>query len=314
MPFDREFTMIRADKLYSTALRLTCGVLLLPALLSCSPGSGEGSSQVVATVNGHEITETQLNRELESAGVREVTAATRQRAIDALAIEELLVQAALKNEIDRDAGFVQALEQSRRKLLAQLFAERVIYPKTVISATEVSDYYNQQTLLFAQRRRFRLTTFQANAADVAPAVMKELEAANSIEKVRRVLDAHGIKYTTELATVTPEQLPIDELEAFSKAAVGDLFVNPRDDGSVLLMAVAAIEDDVPMTLERARPLIEQYLQNARNQKAAAQYVAHVRANANIVYTRPADLTAPGTNITQAAPTSTEPLAAVRLEQ
>src|SRR5882672_1965108 len=185
--------MIRTDHLRSTARRIACGALLIPTLMSCGASSGARSSQVVATVNGHEITITQLNRALESAGVREVTATTRKRAIESLATEELLVQAALQNDIDRDADYVQALEQSRRKLLAQFFAERMIYPKTVISATEIADYYSKQPLLFAERRRFRLTTFQATSADVTPAVTAELEAVNSVEKVRGVLDAHGIK-------------------------------------------------------------------------------------------------------------------------
>jgi peptidyl-prolyl cis-trans isomerase C len=306
--------MIRADNLRSVAVRLACGALLMPALMSCGRDSGGRSSQVVATVNGQEITETQLNRALESAGVRELTPAIRQRAIDSLATEELLVQAALENEIDRDPGFVQALEQSRRRLLSQFFAERVIYPKAVISAADISDYYAKQPLLFAQRRRFRLTTFQTNAADVTPPIKAELEAVDSVEKVRGVLDKHGIKYTTELASVAPEQLPVDELEAFAKATVGDLFVNPRDDGSVLLMAVAAIEEDVPMTLERARPLIEQYLQNARNQRAAAEYVARVRANAKIVYAQPKAGSMPQTTITRSTPEPGEPLAAVSVAQ
>jgi peptidyl-prolyl cis-trans isomerase C len=306
--------MIPAHSLRSVAIRVAWCALLMPALMSCGAGSGARSSQVVATVNGQEITETQLNRALESAGVREVTPAIRQRAIDSLATEELLVQAALESEIDRDPGFVQALEQSRRRLLSQFFAERMIYPKAVISAADISDYYAKQPLLFAQRRRFRLTTFQANAADVTPPIRAELEAVNSVEKVRGVLDRHGIKYTTELASVAPEQLPVDELEAFAKAAVGDLFVNPRDDGSVLLMAVAAIEEDVPMTLERARPLIEQYLQNARNQSAAAEYVARVRANAKIVYAQPKAESTPQTTITQSTAEQGEPLAAVGLAQ
>jgi len=309
--------MIRTDHIRSTARRIACGALLIPMLMSCGPGSGARGSQVVATVNGHEITVTQLNRALESAGMREVTATTRKRAIETLATEELLVQAALQNEIDRDAGFVQALEQARRKLLSQFFAERMIYPKTVISATEIADYYNKQPLLFAERRRFRLTTFQATSADLTPAVTAELEAVNSVEKVRRVLDAHGIKYTTELASISPEQLPVDELEAYSKAAVGDLFVNPRGDGSVLLMSVAAIEEDVPMTLERARPLIEEYLHNTRNQTAAAEYVARVRATAKIVYTQPPEGDSPpDVAITQTTARATEqqaaPLAAVSL--
>jgi EpsD family peptidyl-prolyl cis-trans isomerase len=305
--------MIRTDHPCSTARRIALGALLIPTLMSCGPSSGARGSQVVATVNGHEITVTQLNRALESAGVREVTATTRKRAIESLATEELLVQAALQNDIDRDAGFVQALEQARRKLLAQFFAERVVYPKTVISATEITNYYNKQPLLFAERRRFRLTTFQATSADVTPAVIAELEAVNSVVKVRDVLDAHGIKYTTERTSISPEQLPVDELEAYSKAAVGDLFINPRGDGSVLLMSVAAIEEDVPMTLERARPLIEEYLHNTRNQTAAAEYVARVRANATVVYTQPPDVESPpDISITQTASETATPLAAVSL--
>jgi len=303
--------MIRLDYLSSTARHWVCGALLVPVLVSCGSGSGARGSQVVATVNGQEITVTQLNRALESAGAGELTAEARQRAIDSLAAEELLVQAALKNDIDRDAGFVQALEQSRRKLLSEFFAERMIYPKTVISDAEIADYYNKQPLLFAERRRFRLTTFQASSADLTPAVTAALDTVHSVQKVRDVLDAHGIKYTTERASISPEQLPVDELSAYSKAEVGDLFVNARDDGSVLLMSIAAIERDVPMTLERARPLIGEYLRNKRNQTAAAEYVARVRASAKIVYTQEPDGEPPrNTAITTMTSTKAAPLAAV----
>jgi EpsD family peptidyl-prolyl cis-trans isomerase len=254
----------------------------------------------VATVNGHEITVMQLNHALEAAGVREVSTETRKRALESLTAEALMVQAALKNEIDRDASFVQALEASRRQLLAQTFAERMVYPKTVVTAAEVTDYYNKEPLLFAKRRRFRLTTFQANSGDVTPAVATELQNVKSVENVRGVLDAHGIKYVTELATITPEQLPVDELDDYSKASVGDLFINPQSGGAVLLMSVTAIEDDVPMTLERARPLIEEYLRNARNRSAAQEYVTRARANAQIVYTQPEDALPPGNIVTQVA--------------
>jgi len=81
--------------------------------------------------------------------------------------------------------------------------------------------------------------------------------------------------------------------------VGDLFVNTRDDGVVLLMSVTGIDDEVPMTLERAKPLIEEYLRNARNQAAAAEYISRARANASIVYTQPEDASPVGTTLTQA---------------
>src|SRR6476619_3536077 len=153
--------MIRPDHFRSTARRIAFGVVLIPALLSCGSSSGARGSQVVATVNGHEITVTQLNRALENAGVREISATTRKRAIESLATEELLVQAALQNDIDRDAGFVQALEQARRKLLSQVLGGGNIYPKTGLRRTDIHHFQNEQPLLFAKRRRFRLTNFQA---------------------------------------------------------------------------------------------------------------------------------------------------------
>src|SRR3954470_6642863 len=137
MPTTGTDIMTRAGDLPSTGRLIGYGALLIPALMSCGASSGARSSQVVATVNGHEITVMQLNHALESAGVREMTATTRKLALESLAGEELLVQAALQNHIDRDADFVQALEQSRRKLLSEFFAQRMIYPKTVISTTDV---------------------------------------------------------------------------------------------------------------------------------------------------------------------------------
>jgi peptidyl-prolyl cis-trans isomerase C len=249
--------------------------------------SGKGS-QVVATVNGEEITVMQLNRVLESSGVREVTPEVRKSAIESLAAEELLVQAAIKSKIPRDSAFVQSLDNARRRLLAQIFAERMVYPKTVVSAAEIADYYNKEPLLFANRRKFRMTTFRAAGADVTPQVSAALQQVKSVDEVRGVLDARGIKYETQLASIAPEQIPVAELQAFAKASVGDLFINPDKNGTVMLMSVTAIEDDVPLTLERARPMIEEFLRNSRNREATEAYLARARASAEIIYTSPED--------------------------
>jgi len=84
---------------------------------------------------------------------------------------------------------------------------------------------------------------------------------------------------------------------------------------VLLMSVAAIEEEVPMTLERARPLIEEYLHNTRNQAAAAEYVARVRADAKIVYTLPPEAESPpDIATTQTTAANAAPLAAVSISR
>ena len=275
----------------SSLLRLACCLAFVQAFTACGTQSSGKGSQVVATVNGREITTLQLNRVLEKSGVGEVTPEVRRHAIESLTAEELLVQAALEARIERDSAFVQSLEHARRQLLAQIFAERMVYPKSVVTATEIADYYNREPLLFANRRKFRLTTFRAASGDVTSQVSAALQQVKSVDEVRGILDARGIKYETQLASVAPEQLPVEELPAFAKASVGDLFINPGNDGSVMLMSVTAIEDDVPLTLERARPMIEEYLRNSRNREATDAYLARARASAEIVYTSSGDAAA-----------------------
>jgi hypothetical protein len=164
----------------------------------------------------------------------------------------------------------------------------MVYPKTVVTAAEISDYYDSEPLLFANRRKFRVTTFRAADADLTPQVESALKQVKSVDEVRGILDARGIKYETQLASISPEQLPVDELPTFAKASVGDLFINPAENGSVLLMSVTGIDDDVPLTLERAKPLIEEYLRNSRNRQATDAYLERARAGAKIVYASPAD--------------------------
>jgi peptidyl-prolyl cis-trans isomerase C len=275
---------------YRVPNRRSGRLILLPCLslamglAGCGGSSGNKSSQVVATVNGGEITVTQLNRLLQSNGVQEMTPEVKRRALDALTSEELMVQAALEKKIDRDPAFVQAMEQSRRQLLAQFFAERNVYPKAEITQEEISDYYRDQPLLFANRKKFRLTTFVAKKSEISPAVDAELEHVDSVDQVRRILESHAIEYSTQLASMVPEQLPLDQLPVFAKTKVGDLFISERGD-NVQLVSVTAIEDDIPMTLDRAKPIIHEYLRNARNKKATEEYLKQAKAVAKIT---PAD--------------------------
>lgn|GEM_PF-352956 len=283
--------------------RLACCALVLAALSGCGESRGGRGSQVVATVNDQEITVMQLNQALRAAGPVNITPELRRRAIDSLTSEELLVQAALKADIDRDPAFVQALEQARRGLLAQFFAERVVYPRTAISAAEVERFYRSMPLLFANRREFRLTTFRTDESDITPAVSAELDKATSVEYVRRVLDAHAITYVTQMISIAPEELPIEELPAYANASIGDVFYSRQGEGKLLLMAVAAIQEDVPLSLEIAKPRIEQYLRNARNRQAAEEYLKGARATAKIHYAEAAE--APPDAAPAPAPTSVQ---------
>ncbi|MGE3532628.1 MAG: EpsD family peptidyl-prolyl cis-trans isomerase [Steroidobacteraceae bacterium] len=253
------------------------------SLLSACGGAehAKNASQVVATVNDAEITETQLNQILQSAATEATPELTRQ-AVDTLIGEQLLLQEALTNKLDRDPRVLQALERAKRQVLAQAYAERKIYPKTVLSHADVEAYYYDNPVLFARHRTFQIDAFTVKQKDITAAVRTELDRVSSADQVRAELDRAGIKYETEHARVPAESLPIEQLKAFSAAKVGDLFLINQAANRLLIMVVTDIVEN-GISLESAQPRIEQYLINLRNKEAMEAYLKVAKAAASISY-------------------------------
>ncbi len=117
------------------------GVALAVAALTGCGSKGSGASQVVAKVNDNEITVSQLSQALHVRGVEATTPDATKQAIEALINEELLVKSAIDNKLDRDPAVVQALERSRRQVLARAYVERMVFPVDAIGASEQVEFY-----------------------------------------------------------------------------------------------------------------------------------------------------------------------------
>jgi EpsD family peptidyl-prolyl cis-trans isomerase len=261
-----------------------CALLLCAGALldGCGASKHPAQSQVVAKVNDQEITVLQLNQTLQAAGVESATPAVMHAAIGSLVDEELLVQQALKSNLNRDPTIVQALDHERRQLLARAYAERAVYPKSPISLAEEEDYYRKHPALFENRKLYRLTAFTIQNSDMNDRLNTDLNAAHSADETRDVLDRHEIKFESQQISSAAEELPLNKLEQFATAKVGDLLVDGPQDGHTVLMSVVAIEDR-PLTFEHAKPLIERYLTTVRNAEATNAYLKRVRQTAKISY-------------------------------
>jgi EpsD family peptidyl-prolyl cis-trans isomerase len=263
---------------------------LASVLVACGTGGGSHkTSQVVATVNDKEITVSQLDLALQSASVETLTQDVAKQAVDSLVDEELLVQQAVKDKLDREPAVMQALEHARRKVLAQSFAERRVFARAQPTDVEVGDYYRKNPLLFENRKLYRFMAFSTDKTDLTPAVRKDLDETHSVEMVRAALEKHAIRYTTQVATIAPEQVLSDRLPDFAEANVGDLLMWDKPEGKQLLMSLTAVEDS-PVSLAQASPMIRQYLINASRKEALDDYLKRTRATARIAYLK--DMGAP----------------------
>jgi len=255
----------------------------LAVLLSaCGGGKSGQTSQVVAKVDDSEITVSQLSEALANRGSEAASADVTREAVDSLIDEQLLVKAALDNKLDRDPAVVQTLEHMRRQVLARAYLERLVFPRENISAAEQIEYYKQHPALFEKRKMFQVMVYTVKAPEVPAAVRTELSNAHTADEVAKVLTAHNVPYDAQSLMRGAEQLPLADLPKFEVAKVGDVVALQGSQGRVPLMLITGIQDS-PISVDRAQPIIQQYLVNTRNAQAVQEHLKQARATAKIAY-------------------------------
>jgi len=256
--------------------------MVASVLTACGSGKSAQTSQVVAKVDDSEITVSQLS---EALGVRSAGAPSAditRHTVDSLIDEQLLVKSALDNKLDRDPAVVQALERMRRQVLARAYLERLVVPREAISAAEQIEYYKQHPALFEKRKMFQMMVYTVNAPEVPAAVRTELNNAHTVDDVAKVLTAHNVPYDAQSLARGAEQLPLRDLPKFEVAKVGDVVALEGSQGRVPLMLITGIQDS-PISVDRAQPIIQQYLVNTRNARAIEEHLKQARATAKIAY-------------------------------
>lgn len=262
--------------------RHTIAVSMLSAAMAACSGGGNGAaetSQVVVRVNDSEITVSQLRTALLAKGKQQPTVEVAQQAIDGLVNEQLLVDAALANKLDRDPAVVQALEGARRQLLARAYLERDVFPKQEISAAEQAAYYKSNPALFAHRRVYQISAFKI-MGDLTPEAVQALGDSPSADAVAAALAAHHVAFERQNLTRAAEQLPLEQLPRFAAAEPGDIVIEGSQGAGPTLMLITGVQE-APLGFETAQPIIQQYLANVRNAEALDSHLKLARAAASI---------------------------------
>jgi len=285
-----------AQRLLSAAV----GLALAVSLTACGDKKKE-PGQSVASVNGEEITVLQLNDELARANVpaAQQQAASKQ-LLESLIDRQLLVNAALKDKLDRDPKVVQAMERAKALILAQSYLQKRVGAQTPPTKAEIEDYYAKHPELFSQRKVFDLRQLVLASKDLGADVNKAMDSAKSLEEVAAWLDAHQIKYARAQASRSSTDLPPELSKKLQEMNKGQLFI-VREGERALLISLAEVKE-APMTLDVAGQQIGQFLMNKKNKDGADAEMARLRAAAKIEYLNKQDApAAPAASAPAAAP-------------
>ena len=264
-------------------------VLALAATVALMAGCGDkkdkaSASQTAAKVNKDEITVHQINFVLQQQrGLRpEQAEAAGKQVLERLIDQQLALQKADDLKIDRDPRVVQQLEAAKREVLARAYFEKLSEGAAKPTAEEVEKYYNDKPALFKDRRIFSLQeiTIEAKPEQV-DTLRAKLTEAKTVNDFVEYLKANDIRFAGNQAVRAAEQLPLQSLEAFAKMKDGQAMMNQSPAG-VQVIVVAGSRSQ-PVTLDQARPAIEQFLLNDRKRKLVEDDVKALRGAATVEY-------------------------------
>lgn len=254
-----------------------CGIVLT----GCGDDAEKKSpSQVLAKVNGKEITVLQLNYLL--AQQPKADNETKQKLLDSLIEQELMVQKAEELKLDRNPDVLQSVEFSKKQVLAQAAIQNLIGKRIEPSAADITKYYNEHPNLFANRQVFDVAVFLLKASDMTESVNMALETSEKSEITQQILEKEGIKFKQTDAKRSAEQIPAVVLEKLMVINDGDIIKVPDENNNLMLMQLIS-HTSQPVSKDDAEQAIKQLLLNEQIQNKAQNQLESIKNTANIEY-------------------------------
>jgi EpsD family peptidyl-prolyl cis-trans isomerase len=294
----------------AVALAATAAILLAACGQKKEVLTGDAAgNEVVAKVNGDDITAGQLNIALQKQrGMRPdaFDAASRQ-ILDQLIDEQIIAQKAIAAKLDKDPKVVQQLESARRDILARRFIEEAADTAAKPPSDQVQKFYDSRPTMFAQRRIFTLQRLDIQAPDDRRTeVDAHVRSLKSATELTDWLKSQNLHFTAKTEQDASEQLPPTILEKVSTMKDGESTVIPSQSGVSALTLVSSV--GAPKTLADARPAIEQYLSTQGRREVIVSLQKTVRDGAKVDYqgrfaASSAAAGSPGPSVASVLPTS-----------
>lgn len=282
------YVMHKKQRTFAVARLALVPALVTAALLAgCGGDKGgeKGASQAAAKVNGEELTVHQINLMLErQPNLRPEQADAAGRAmLEGLIDQQIAVEKAIEQKLDRDPKIVQLLDAQRRATLAQAYLQKAAGSGvSAPSAEEVKKYFDEKTALFSNRRLYMLQEFSIQGTpEQTKALQAKLESTSTPQDFAEALKGSGLKFGVSQVTQPSENLPLNLVDRIGALKDGQALYQQGNGGMKAILVVASRPQ--PLTFDQSKPLIERFLTETRRQEWMQKHVKDLRAAAKVEY-------------------------------
>lgn len=242
------------------------------------------TGQVVAVVNGEEITLQELNAELaelkvpENADKKEARRAVLQQIVS----RRLLAQQAKQDGVDRDPNYISSERRMKEQLLVSMYAKKAMDTVSVPDTAAINKFMEQNPTQFKQRTLYKLDQIQFDMP-ANPASLKALETAHTMEDVATTLNNMGVKFTRGSGSFDSGRIPAQMLKQILALKPGEPFVVPAGEPGKGLVNVITGSAPIALPDDQARSMAAQAYRNQALAKLGEQRLNEAKAKAKIEY-------------------------------
>lgn len=270
-------------KVLAKSMVLLAGALLLVA---CNK---EGDTQLAAKVGGNELTVHQINFLLGRANQQTDKLTPEQqkmlanKVLDSLIDEEIVVQRAIQDKVDRAPAVVQTIEAAKRQILMQSYLAEQYKSLSKPTKADIDAYYTAHPALFAERKIYWLNILNVRPSPAQAVVLQaKIAAGADLKALAEWMVAEKVPFRAAQATAEPaEQLPLGILEKIYQQAEGKIVSISGKEGVDVMQIVQARAQ--PVTPEQSALAIERKLTADKQAEWTKTQMKNWRAEAKIEY-------------------------------
>lgn len=272
------------DAFGGTEVKLKAALLggVIAAGLLVSGCHKEPKGQIVAIVNGDEISQQELNAELQ--GVRIPDSANRdelrkqilQRLID----RKLIVQKAREQGLDKTPEFVAQQRRLEENLLVSLLGQKIASTVPMPDDRDITQYIADNPTQFAGRERLLLDQIQFQAPKDVKRLMA-LKDAHSLDEIAVGVQKLGLGFSRGKGVIDTGRLDPQLIGVINKLPPGEPFVLPSN--GQFIASVIVGRDSTPTPTNVSRLAAAEMVRRKELVAESKAQVARARTTAEIQY-------------------------------
>ena len=279
----RSEMMTNRARIGAVALAAMAAIVLAACSQKKDVAAGDAGSEVVAKVNGEDLTASQLNIALQKQHARPDAGDTASKQVlDQLIDEQIVAQKAVTAKLDQDPKVIAQIEAARRDILARRFIESATDTAGKPGDDAIQKFYDSRPMLFAQRKVYTLQRLDIQATDERRTeVDAHVQSLKTSAELTDWLKSQKLAFTAKQEQDASEQLPAVVLEKLATMKDGESVVVPSQSGVSALTLVSSAS--APKSLADTRPAIEQFLATQGRRELLMNLQKTIRDGAKVDY-------------------------------